>query len=124
MRSKMQATIIYNQNAGNAKRIPEDELQSALKAEGFYPVFKATDSEDDLQAALAATQGLVLAVGGDGTLRATALHLLRRKGVELAFIPAGTANNVAHAFGVQNQDWRAIVAGLPLTRVVPFDVGK
>jgi diacylglycerol kinase (ATP) len=116
--------VIYNQNAGSIKSIPRDELEAALKEQGFYPVFHATDSEDELEAVLDGVQGLVLTVGGDGTLRATAIRLLGRSGVELAFIPAGTANNVAHAFGVQDRDWKDIVKCLPTTRIVPFDVGK
>ena len=120
----MQATVIYNQNAGSIRSIPREELEAALQSAGFYPVFHATDSEDQLEAALEGVQGMVLTVGGDGTLRATALHLLGRKGVELAFIPAGTANNVAHAFGVQDHSWQDIVSGLAGTRPQPFDVGK
>jgi diacylglycerol kinase family enzyme len=120
----MQATVIYNQNAGSIKSIPREELEAALKIEGFFPVFNATDSEDELEAALDGVEGLVLTVGGDGTLRATALHLLGRKGVQLAFIPAGTANNVAHSFGIQDWSWQDIIKGLKGMKQVPFDVGK
>lgn len=120
----MQATVIYNANAGSIKSIPQDELEAALRAQGFFPVIHATDSEDELESVLDGVQGLVLTVGGDGTLRASALRLLGKPGVELAFIPAGTANNVAHAFGVQDHSWQDIITALPATRSVPFDVGK
>ncbi len=119
----MKATIIHNANAGSAKDIPVDELQARLKADGFFPVLKATDSEDDLDTALQDAQGLILAVGGDGTLRSIALRLIGRPGVEFAFIPAGTANNVAHAFGVE-AGWEAVLAGLKPGRTVSLDVGK
>jgi diacylglycerol kinase (ATP) len=120
----MQVTVIYNANAGSVDTVPRDELEAALRDAGFEPVIHATSSEDELAAVLKDVQGVVLTVGGDGTLRATALLLLGRPGVELALIPAGTANNVAHAFGVADQDWREIVQGLSGARVVPFDVGK
>ena len=44
----MQATIIYNANAGSARHIPLEALEAGLRAEGFFPVIKATDSEEEL----------------------------------------------------------------------------
>jgi diacylglycerol kinase family enzyme len=119
----MKATVIYNSQAGSIKDIPMEELEFELKGQGFYPVLEATDSEADLDRILAQPEGLVLAVGGDGTLRATILRLLGREGVELAFVPAGTANNVAHAFGL-GTDWRRTIQGLGNGKAVSFDVGK
>jgi diacylglycerol kinase (ATP) len=119
----MQASIIYNANAGSAGKIPIDELASQLKQLGFKPIVHTTDSEADLDRILPQTKGLILTVGGDGTIRATALRLLNRKDVELAFIPAGTANNISKTFGIE-AEWHELLDGLAHGQKVPYDVGR
>lgn len=120
----MQATLIYNFHSGSANNLTPDELKELLFAAGYHPVYKATDSETDLHAALSNAKGLIVIAGGDGTIRAAALHLIRRRGVTLAILPMGTANNIGHAFGLQGFSIPQIITGLPGGVSQPFDVGR
>ena len=117
----MEATLIYNQNAGTIGRISVEELTDRLQQAGYKPVFKATSCEDDLTEALADATGLVVAAGGDGTVRAVATRLIGRD-VALAVLPMGTANNVARTLGIEG-DPLELIAGLarPITHY--FDLG-
>jgi diacylglycerol kinase family enzyme len=65
---------------------------------------------------------LVIAVGGDGTVRAVATRLVGRS-VPITVIPAGTANNIAVALGVYGRAPHEIIAGLarPIRRFL--DIG-
>ena len=120
----MRANLIFNPNSGSITQIganPET-LVSALEAAGFEPVYEATSREEDLDPLLKEAGGLVVVVGGDGTVRAAATRILGRD-LPLAIIPAGTSNNIAATLGIKSQPPLEIIAGLaePLKR--PFDVG-
>ena len=119
----MKATLIYNANARHAEVISAKEIQQALKTAGFRPVYTPTTSVDDLDAALeGAAGGLVVVAGGDGTVRGVATRLLGRN-IPLSILPLGTANNIAHSFGIDGPP-RQILRGLADPRRRPFDVGR
>lgn len=115
------ATLILNKNAGSTDRISSEELLTALAQAGYDAICRQTESEDELDDILADTEGLVIAAGGDGTLRAVALRLVG-KDVPLSLIPLGTANNIANTFGVKG-DPLAIVKNLQQPRKRHFDIG-
>jgi diacylglycerol kinase family enzyme len=117
----MQAHLIYNSNAGNGDRSAVEELQAALEQVGFYPVYRATENEDDLDSILTDVEGLVVAAGGDGTVRAVVTRLVG-KGVPVAILPMGTANNIAKTLDIPLDPLQTI-AGLGNHRPFPFDVG-
>lgn len=119
----MKATLIYNQNARQTDQVTVGALQNALQAAGYHPVYTPTMSEEDLEAALAdADGGLVVASGGDGTVRAVATRLLGRDAV-LSILPLGTANNIARTLGIEG-DPLELISRLaePVKRA--FDVGR
>ena len=117
----MQAHLIYNPNSGGIEQFTETELLDSLRAAGFDAFYQPTSREDDLDAALENVEGLVVAAGGDGTLRAVATRLIG-KGVPLAILPAGTANNIWRTFSVHASP-KEIINGLkePVSRY--FDIG-
>ena len=117
----MEATLIYNSNAGGVNQVTVDELRDALQEVGFYPIYKATSSEADLDVALEDVEGLVVVAGGDGTVRAVATRLIGRK-VPLAVVPMGTANNISRSLGVTAAPL-AILTGLKNPVKCLFDVG-
>lgn len=120
----MKATLIYNRNAGTSSRCTVQDVQNALQDIGFHPVYKATTCEEDLDPILAEAEGLVVAVGGDGTLRAVATRLVDHPCTcPLSLVPLGTANNVARQLGIEGEPLE-IIAGLKSPRKVPFDVGR
>lgn len=116
------ATLIYNTSAGSTTQATPEELLAALQAAGYEPVWPDTSSADELDAVLRDVRGLVIAAGGDGTIRAVAKRLLGQSAA-LAILPMGTMNNVALTLGLV-QPPLEIIAGLqtPLRR--PFDVGR
>jgi diacylglycerol kinase (ATP) len=95
----MQATLIFNPNAGSAYQISCEELKEALRHGGYDPIHIATQSEKDLDDALAEARGLVVVAGGDGTVRAVATRLIG-KDVAMALLPMGSANNISRTLGI------------------------
>ncbi|MCA9795484.1 MAG: NAD(+)/NADH kinase [Candidatus Eremiobacteraeota bacterium] len=117
-----EALLIYNPNAGGSAEDLSKQYQQALEKAGFEPVYRATRSEQDLDEILPEARGLVVAVGGDGTLRAVATRLIG-KANPLALVPNGTANNVGHALGVVGDPFE-VLSGLSNPRRKPMDVGR
>jgi diacylglycerol kinase family enzyme len=72
--------------------------------------------------AVAAGADLVVAAGGDGTVRACA-EALAGTGIPLAIVPLGTANLVARALGVPGQAGRALEVAFG-GRDQPVDLGR
>ncbi|MVN89194.1 diacylglycerol kinase family lipid kinase [Deinococcus sp. HMF7620] len=117
------ATLIYNTRAGGSGHCTPDDLVEALHGIGYAPVYQATTSEAELRAVLENVQGTVFVAGGDGTVRAAALHLAGQTGVTLGVIPLGTANNVARTLGVQGTPTE-VIAAYADAAAVPFDLGR
>ena len=115
------ATLIYNPNSGGATQTSAEELKNLLGEQGYSPVYKATSSEEDLDPILEDISGLVVAVGGDGTLRAVATRLVG-KDAALAVVPLGTANNVARTLGIEGSP-KEIIKGLSQPKKLTFDLG-
>ena len=82
----MQATLIYNPNARATTTSPSEELQEALIKAGYQPVCRITASEQELDEVLAGIEGLVIAAGGDGSLRAVVTRLIGKKNVCLSVL--------------------------------------
>jgi diacylglycerol kinase (ATP) len=112
-------TLIHNPTAGGAEHAG-DELLKLLSRAGYDAVYKSTKDKDYLKA-LKNPGGLVVAAGGDGTVRKVARRLVG-SGVPLAVLPLGTANNIAKSLGLDG-DVRQLIEGLSAARRVKFDVG-
>ncbi len=118
----MDAHVIYNPTAGIRKqRHKLEQLQAALARAGFTPRHHLTQSEEDLDSILDAPEGVVVAVGGDGTIRAVASRLLRHH-VPLVIVPMGTANNIARTLGINGLKPEDLI-GLAVPEKRAFDVG-
>lgn len=118
----MQATLIYNENAGSSGSSSLTEIQEALRQVGFDPIYRATSDEDDLDPILEEPKGIVVAAGGDGTARAVATRLLGKE-TPLVILPLGTANNIFATLGVPLNPLE-IIAGLKNAQPYAFDVGR
>jgi diacylglycerol kinase family enzyme len=96
--------IVINGGAGGAQGdARRGELEAALRSCGLTFEFFAANSGDELPACAAQAvqqaqdrQGLVVAVGGDGTIN-TVAHALQDRSVPLGILPAGTFNYFARA---------------------------
>jgi diacylglycerol kinase family enzyme len=96
----MDATLIYNPNAGRLDLVTPRQLEAGLGEAGYAVEYTPTKEVADLDAALADPGEVVVAAGGDGTVRAAALRLIDRE-MSLAIVPMGTANNIARTLGIQ-----------------------
>ncbi len=116
-----QATLIYNPNAGWLDLVTPRQLERGLREAGYAVEYRPTERVEDLDAALAHPGEVVVAAGGDGTVRAAALRLIDRE-VSMAIVPMGTANNIARTLGIEGRPMD-VVAGLEDPRPYEFDVG-
>lgn len=100
-----------------------ERIIELLAESGIYAEHRPTESPDDLPQALADPGDLVVAAGGDGTIRAVALALAAQKNrVPLALAPLGTANNIARTLGLTERT-ELLLRGLGTPELRPFDLG-
>ncbi|HZD09841.1 MAG TPA: diacylglycerol kinase family protein [Candidatus Binatia bacterium] len=118
----MQATLIFNRNAGGSDALDLEEALDAMRLAGYEPVYRPTNSEEDLDAALAHADGLIVAAGGDGTLRAVITRLVGRER-PLAVVPLGTANNVGGALRLDDEPLN-LIKRLAEPRRLTYDLGR
>ena len=117
------ATLIHNAHAAGRLRLSTERILELLGEAGYDAVHVPTESEADLTAALVDPGDLVVAAGGDGTIRGVALALAAaRSRVPLALAPLGTANNIARTLGLTDKV-ETLLRGLADPRPRPFDLG-
>jgi diacylglycerol kinase (ATP) len=93
--------LLANRNASGVASAPEklDAARRLLERAGGDVETRLTASVEEMEAVLAqAGDRRVALLGGDGTLHAVANTVAPRP--ELALLPAGGANNVAHSLGI------------------------
>lgn len=121
----------------NPSKTSRDELENALE-KAFERVLKGTaevrvswheTSEDDpglgaARVAVEAGADVVLAAGGDGTVRAVAEHLAETGArADLGIIPLGTGNLLARNLGVPLKDLTAAFERALTGEAIPLDIG-
>jgi diacylglycerol kinase (ATP) len=113
----VRVTLFYSEGAGDS--VSPDEIRETMERHGHDVVgtFERTSHEADV---LDAHPDLVVAAGGDGTVAAAA-RMLAGRGIPLAFLPLGTANNIALSLGVDDSE-EVIAAWADGVRR-PFDMG-
>jgi diacylglycerol kinase family enzyme len=114
----MRITIVHNPTAGH-DRFTADEILAAAERAGHEPVYCA--AADDLDAALHDPGDLVVAAGGDGTVRKLATRLTGRR-IPLTVLPMGTANNVARSLSISGDPAR-LIEGWSSWRQRSIDLG-
>ena len=95
----MRVTLMHNPKAGGDAAASKDDLLGLLEGAGMEPVYVNT-KKDDLDDALADPGALVIAAGGDGTI-AKVVRRIAGRGIPLAILPFGTANNIARSLGIE-----------------------
>jgi diacylglycerol kinase family enzyme len=100
------AAIVINSSLARDLGRFRRRCREAAAAGGWEPVFLETTLDDRgpglAGAAVAAGARMVVAAGGDGTVRACAQALARTQ-VPLAIVPLGTANLAARALGIPSR---------------------
>jgi diacylglycerol kinase (ATP) len=115
----MRITVFHNTKAGSGGFAREDLIDPLLSA-GHAAAYKST-RDRDFERALANPGDVALVAGGDGTVRSVARHLIGR-GIPIALVSLGTANNIAKALGLSESAETAISNLATATRI-RFDVG-
>jgi diacylglycerol kinase (ATP) len=121
----MRVTVIHNPSAGAARYARED-LIDAIHRAGHETRYRSTRAKKwrevfDRRADMGDLGDLVVAAGGDGTVDKVGVAMAGR-GVPVAILPLGTANNIARALGM-NLEVESLIAGWHTARPRPFDVG-
>lgn len=112
-----------------SKKITREELEAALPDSANLRISWYETSEDDpgrgaTQQALDGGADVVLAVGGDGTVRAVAEHLAAvESSAELGIIPLGTGNLLARNLDIPIDDVPAAFARALEGEAEPIDIG-
>jgi diacylglycerol kinase family enzyme len=115
----MRILLIHNPKAGERNHTKK-RLIGSLSACGHKTFYQSTKKRG-WKKAFHRSVDLVIAAGGDGTVRKTAWRLMDT-GVPLAILPLGTANNLARSLGFTASP-DEIAAHLGPETVRPFDIG-
>jgi diacylglycerol kinase (ATP) len=112
--------LVHNPTAGGGEDV-EDIVK--LLTDAGHEV-RHRSSKGDWEDLLQDPGDLVVAAGGDGTVRKVALAAADR-GLRFAALPIGTANNIAKTLGIVG-DARELVRSWsdPTPRRLPFDIGE
>jgi diacylglycerol kinase (ATP) len=93
----VRVALFFNRNAGD-RRAPH-EIREACVRHG-HELVAVIDDKGEVTRLLEKPCDLVAAAGGDGTVALVARTIARR-GVPMAIIPLGTANNIALTLGIE-----------------------
>ena len=95
----MKITLVYNPQAGGSP-MPVEDLVKGLEKRGA-DVLTQDAKEEDYQQALGYPCDFVIIAGGDGTIEKVAKQIIKLgKGVPIAILPFGNANNIAGSLDV------------------------
>jgi diacylglycerol kinase (ATP) len=115
----MRVTLLHNPKAGH-DGLSDDEVVALLE-DGGYEVDYQSVKKKKWKKALDDLGDLVVVAGGDGTVAKVAIELVGR-GVPLAILPVGTANNIATSLGIEGE-LNEVVAGWADAHRRRFDIG-
>jgi diacylglycerol kinase (ATP) len=124
---KNKALVIFNPTAGvivkeDVRKIVENKLLNL----GYSSIFLILDRcfEDEIEQLDLSGISLVLAVGGDGTVKVAAREIIKRKiKAPLLIVPFGSANVFANALGLPI-DFRKALDLLDNPKTIKVDVGR
>jgi diacylglycerol kinase family enzyme len=116
----VRVTLIHNPGAGKQDKDPK-ALKKLLRRAGHKPRYQSVE-EKNWHRVLDKRADLVAVAGGDGTVASVARHMVRR-GVPVAILPSGTANNIARSLGLLKRSFEELARGWGDARRVKLDVG-
>ena len=117
----MRVTLIHNPGAGKQGRNDAGGLVALLREAG-HEVRYQSSKDDSWEQTLQEPADLVAVAGGDGTVSRVARHLAGR-GIPVAALPAGTANNISRSLGLVERPFEELIRSWPQARRVKLDVG-
>lgn len=118
----MRVTLIHNPGAGSQSGGEKKRLLKLLGDAGHEVRYQSADDED-WEEALAADADVVAVAGGDGTVGRVATRMLGR-GIPVAPLPSGTANNISRSLGLIEKPFEELVREWPTGRRVKLDIAS
>jgi diacylglycerol kinase family enzyme len=112
--------LVYNPSAGDG--LDADQVVSITERAG-HGVEARSVKEDDWSRAVEGDFDLVVAAGGDGTVRKV-FKELAGTGRTATVLPVGSANNIARSLGLADVDLARLVEGWDRALVARFDLGR
>lgn len=116
----MRVTLIHNPSAGSTEHTESQELSELLRRAGHEVRYQSCRQEA-WEAVLELPADAVAVAGGDGTVARVAKAMAGR-GVPVAPLPAGTANNIGRALGLAELPYEEIARGWESGRRVKLDI--
>jgi len=117
--------LFHNPTAGEGEHSKEALIRQIEKA-GYNCSYSST-KKAGIEETPPEEADILVAVGGDGTVRKLAAHLLDRplrdKPGPIGLLPAGTANNIARTLGLKGTQ-EEIIAGWAACNTKSFDIGR
>lgn len=116
----MRVTLIHNPGAGKQARDGKAKLLRLLEDAGHEVRYQSA-AEEAWEDALGDDADLIAVAGGDGTVGRVATRMLGR-GIPVAPLPSGTANNISRSLGLIERPFEDLVRGWDGARRVKLDV--
>jgi diacylglycerol kinase (ATP) len=120
----VRVTLIHNPGAGDEQHSAKQILKEL--ADAGYDAHLHSTRKEGIEKALADPGDLVVVAGGDGSIKKVAVAIAGR-GIPMAILPLGTANNIAKSLGAlgsvseliagwRRAERRRLAVGLVVTR--------
>jgi diacylglycerol kinase family enzyme len=103
----VKVTLVHNPGAGDEQHSAKRLLKEL--AEAGYDARLRSSKKDEIEEALEDPGELVVVAGGDGSIKKVAIAIAGR-GIPMAILPVGTANNIAKSLGALGSV-RELIAG-------------
>jgi diacylglycerol kinase family enzyme len=117
----VRVTLIHNPRAGSQDQNDARKLEKLLSRAG-HDMRYVSSKDDDWKGALKKRAELVVVAGGDGTV-GRVIRRMAGRGVPVAVLPSGTANNIARTFGLLERSFEELVEGWENARRLKLDMG-
>jgi len=114
-------TLIHNPEAGRQRGGEASQLVELLESAGHDVRYRSA-KDPGWKRALQKKADLVVVAGGDGTVGKVTRRMVGR-GVPMALLPSGTANNIARSLGQAARPFEHLVRGWDDARRVKLDAG-
>jgi diacylglycerol kinase (ATP) len=112
-------SLLHNKNAGDGVP-PLGRIRDAIERRG-HKLVRVVEDRTNAERLLEERPDVVVAAGGDGTI-ADAARLLAHRGIPLAILPLGTANNIAKSVGI-TASIEDLIFGWDTAGRLPLDLG-
>ena len=117
----MKVALIHNPNAGDDGGATAGQLQALIREAG-HDVRLQSVKRKNWPDTIRKRTDLVAVAGGDGTVGEVARKLVG-KGIPIAVLPTGTANNISRTLGIVDKSVLQLIPGWVSARWLHLDAG-